>query len=94
MLNGEIKTRKQFWFMLLAMIVDTIWVFTPGALFMIFVAPYGSLDGALGNGVGVLLMIVIAVLLTRLWSPLAWRISEPVIRMLAKRIGVIPPEEE
>jgi hypothetical protein len=90
----RIKSDKQFAIMLAAMIADFVWLYTPGLLFMFFVAPLGSLDGALGSGVGFILIIAIAVCLTRLWSPLAWKISAPLIEKLAKRIGVTSEKEE
>jgi hypothetical protein len=90
----KIKNNKQFVIMLAAMIADFVWLYTPMLLFLIFVAPLGSLDGALGEGFGFVLIIVIGVCLTRLWSPLAWKISAPLIEKLAKRIGVTGEKEE
>jgi hypothetical protein len=42
----KIKNNKQFVIMLAAMIADFVWLYTPMLLFLIFVAPLGSLDGA------------------------------------------------
>lgn len=89
----RIKTNKQFWILLAAAIADFIWLYTPMVLFIVFVAPYSSLDGALGEGAGFVLIIVTAVAITRLWSPLAWKISAPLIKKLAKRVGVTDEEE-
>lgn len=93
MIKAKVKTRKQWVILFGALLADFIWLYTPGSLFIIFVAPYGSANGALGEGVGFVLAIVITVLLTRLWSPIAWKISEPLIEKLIKRIGATPEEE-
>jgi hypothetical protein len=68
--------------------LDGLWVYLPGMLFLIFVAPLGSINGALGQGAGLLLGVAIAVLLTRLWAPTAMKISHPLIQRVIKRIGV------
>lgn len=92
--RAKIKTSKQFVIMFAAMIADFFWLYTPMVLFLVFVAPLGSLNGALGEGVGFVLIIAIGVLITRLWSPLAWKISEPLIDKLARRIGVTSDKED
>jgi len=92
--KAKVKTRTQFCIMLAALVADFIWLYTPMVLFVAFVAPYGSINGALGEGAGFVLILAIGVLLTRLWSPLAWKISEPLIDKLARRIGVTIDEED
>lgn len=90
----KIKTKAQFAVMLAALIADLVWLYTPMLLFLVFAVSYTSFNGALGEAVGFVLTIAIAVLGTRLWSPLAWKLSEPVISWLAKRVGVTSEKED
>jgi hypothetical protein len=91
--KARIKSKKQFWILLAAAIADFTWLYLPMVLFIVFVAPYSSLDGALGESAGFMLIIVTAVAITRLWSPLAWKISAPLIKKLARRLGVTEKED-
>lgn len=92
--RAKIKTKRQFAIMLAVMIADLVFLYTPMMLFLVFAVSYTSFNGALGEAVGFVLTIALAVLITRLWSPLAWKISEPLIDKLAKRIGVTSEKED
>jgi uncharacterized membrane protein len=81
-------SNKQFLILIGLGCLDGLWAYLPGMLFLIFVAPLGSINGALGQGVGLLLGVAIAVLLIRLWAPTAMKISRPLIQRVIKRIGV------
>lgn len=90
----KIKTTKQFVILSAAFIADLIWCCLPGYAVAVaggFITPA---DGALGKGWGFFLLLALAIAATLLWIPTAEKISAPLVKKLAKRLGVIRDKEE
>lgn len=94
-MNGaKFETGKQFWIMLGATLADIIWCSFLGVGLFLLLGSWSSWDGALGRDSGFWLTLAVACGGNLLWTPVAVRLSTPVIKKLAKRIGVTSGKEE
>lgn len=94
-MNGTELTTKQIVILLAAAFAEFIWICLPGYVITIVAGLISApVDGALGKQYGFLLMLALSMAVTLLWAPTALKVSGPLIKKLAKRIGVTRDKEE
>lgn len=86
-------TNKQLLILMVASVLDMIWICLPGWAALAVGSFIGPLDGALGKQWGIFLLFALSVALMIAWLPTATKISAPLIKRLAKRIGVMSEKE-
>lgn len=94
-MNPKTMTTKQILILLAAALAEFIWICLPGYVITIVAGIYGApTDGALGKEYGFLLLLALTAAVTLLWAPTALKVSGPLIKKLAKRIGATRDKEE
>lgn len=88
-------TTKQIVILLAAALAEFVWICLPGYIITIMAGIYDTpMDGALGKEYGFLLLMALTAAVTLLWAPTALKVSKPLVKKLAKRLGVTGDKEE
>lgn len=92
-MDGPNRTTKQLVILAVAATLDLFWMCLPTYLVLFVGSAVGSEDGALGKQWGILLLFALCVVTMLAWIPTAEKVSRPLIKKLARRIGATRDKE-
>lgn len=91
-MDGPNRTTKQLVILAIASVLDLFWICLPAYVVFFVGSAVGPADGALGKQWGILLLFALCVVTMLAWTPTAEKVSRPLIKKLAKRIGATREE--